>query len=66
MWWSWGFHNSTCVNIVNSLKAVYLGDVYDRKQKIAVYLFSVNNIAAVDTIFGRIQRRLLPGMKQRL
>lgn len=66
MWWSWGFHNSTCESIVNSLKAVYLGDVYDRKQKIAVYLFSVNNIATVDTIFGRIQRRLLPGMKQRL
>jgi len=32
----WGFSNSTGENILNSLEAFYLGDVYVQEKRIAV------------------------------
>jgi len=32
----WGFSNSTGESILNSLEAVYLGDVYVQEERIAV------------------------------
>ena len=32
----WGFSNSTGESILNSLEAVYLGDVYVEEERIAV------------------------------
>jgi len=38
----WGFSNSTGESILNSLEAVYLGDVYVEVERIAVVEFSVD------------------------
>src|SRR6218665_2928587 len=51
----WGFSNSTGENILNSLEAVYLGDVYVEEERIAV-VYSVLD----QTIRGFILDRLLP------
>ena len=51
----WGFSNNTGENILNSLEAVYLGDVYVEEERIAV-VYSVLD----QTIQGFILDRLLP------